>query len=137
MIAPIKISVVMCTYNRAAYIEDAMESLYHQSLGKDQYEIIIVNNNSSDNTIEVCTNWIAVHRDANYAFYNESKQGASFARNTGAALAKGSLLCFMDDDAIAEPEYLERIQRFLKSILMLVDWEDALFLNIFPKNQSG
>lgn len=114
MITPIQISVVICTYNRAAYIQDAMDSLYQQSIGKDQYEVIIVNNNSSDNTTDVCTAWINTHRDANYAFYNESKQGASFARNTGAALAKGSLLCFMDDDAIAETDYLERIIRFFE-----------------------
>jgi glycosyltransferase involved in cell wall biosynthesis len=110
----LKISVVICTYNRAAYIQDAMDSLYHQTINKQQYEIIIVNNNSSDNTIEVCKAWIAAHQDAQYAFYNEAKQGASYARNTGAAVAKGHLLCFMDDDAIAESDYLERIIRFFE-----------------------
>ena len=114
MMGEIKISVVICTYNRAAYIQDAMDSLYHQTIDKQQYEIIIVNNNSSDNTVQVCEDWIAAHADAHYAFYTEMKQGASFARNTGAALAKGSLLCFMDDDAIAEPDYLERIIRFFE-----------------------
>lgn len=114
MIEGIKISVVICTYNRAAYIQDAMESLYHQTIAKEQYEIIIVNNNSSDNTIAVCEAWIATHKDAHYAFYNEARQGASYARNTGAALANGNLLCFMDDDAIAESDYLERIIRFFE-----------------------
>jgi glycosyltransferase involved in cell wall biosynthesis len=114
MMPGIKISVVICTYNRASYIQDAMDSLYHQSIDKQQYEIIVVNNNSSDNTVQVCEEWIASHRDAQYSFYNEAKQGASYARNTGAAIAKGSLLCFMDDDAIAEPDYLERIIRFFE-----------------------
>ena len=110
----IKISVVICTYNRAAYIQEAMNSLYDQTIDKQHYEIIIVNNNSTDNTIQVCKEWITNHSDAQYAFYNEAKQGASFARNTGAALAKGSLLCFMDDDAIAGPDYLERIIHFFE-----------------------
>ncbi|MEI6088401.1 MAG: glycosyltransferase [Bacteroidota bacterium] len=114
MMGEIKISVVICTYNRAAYIQDAMDSLYHQTINKLEYEIIIVNNNSSDNTVRVCEDWIAAHSDAHYAFYTEMKQGASFARNTGAAVAKGSLLCFMDDDAIAEPDYLERIIYFFE-----------------------
>jgi glycosyltransferase involved in cell wall biosynthesis len=114
MMAEIKISVVICTYNRSAYIQDAMDSLYHQTIDKKEYEIIVVNNNSSDNTVQVCEDWIATHPDAQYAFYNEAKQGASYARNTGAAIAKGSLLCFMDDDAIAEPDYLERIIRFFE-----------------------
>ncbi len=114
MMEEIKISVVICTYNRAAYIQDAMNSLYHQTIQKKLYEIIIVNNNSSDDTIQVCNEWILQHPDAQYAFYNESKQGASYARNTGAAIANGHLLCFMDDDAIAEPDYLERIIRFFE-----------------------
>jgi glycosyltransferase involved in cell wall biosynthesis len=110
----IQISVVICTYNRATYIQDAMDSLYHQTIAKNLYEIIIVNNNSSDNTIDVCNDWISAHPDAHYAFYNEAKQGASYARNTGAALANGNLLCFMDDDAIAESDYLERIIYFFE-----------------------
>ncbi|MBY0479739.1 MAG: glycosyltransferase family 2 protein [Chitinophagaceae bacterium] len=110
----IRISVVICTYNRATYIRDAMDSLYHQTLDKEQYEVIVVNNNSSDDTESVCENYIKEHQDANFYFYNESQQGASFARNTGAALSKGELLCFMDDDAIAEKDYLERIIRFFE-----------------------
>lgn len=112
MIPGIKISVVICTYNRATYIQDAMDSLYHQTIDKQFYEIIVVNNNSNDNTIEVCEDWISKHPAAQYRFYNEAKQGASYARNTGAAYANGSLICFMDDDAIAESDYLERIIRF-------------------------
>ena len=114
MIEGINISVVICTYNRAAYIQDAMDSLYHQTIDRKLYEIIVVNNNSIDNTIQVCEDWISKHPDASYAFYNEHKQGASFARNTGAAAAKGNLLCFMDDDAIAEADYLERIIHFFE-----------------------
>ena len=115
MIEEIKISVVICTYNRANFIQDAMDSLYHQTINKKQYEIIIVNNNSTDNTTEVCETWINSHKDAYFAFLNEHKQGASFARNTGANLTKGNLLCFMDDDAIAEPDYLERIIAFFEA----------------------
>jgi len=39
---PLKISVVICTYNRSAYIMDAMESLYHQTLPRDNYEVIVI-----------------------------------------------------------------------------------------------
>lgn len=107
-----KISVVVCTYNRADYITDAMNSLYAQSLDKSYYEVIIVNNNSSDNTAAICENYISAHPDAQFYFINEPKQGASFARNTGAALSRSPLLCFMDDDAVATPDYLERIVSF-------------------------
>ncbi len=112
---PLKITVVICTYNRCVYIRDAMESLYHQTLAKNAYEVIVVNNNSTDNTQQVCEQFMEAHSDAHYSYFNESRQGASFARNTGAAKARSPLLCFMDDDAIADKDYLEKIVRFFET----------------------
>ena len=111
----VSISVVICTYNRAAYIQDAMESLLNQTLDKKSFEVIIVNNNSTDDTEKVCLDFLAAHPGVNFQFLNEKIQGASFARNTGAALALGHLLCFMDDDAVAGNDYLERIVQFFVS----------------------
>ena len=108
----LQISVVICTYNRAAYIQEAMESLYQQSLSKDYYEVIVVNNNSTDHTQSICLDFIQSHPDAHFYYYDELRQGASYARNSGAAYAQSPLLCFMDDDAIAEKEYLKRIIDF-------------------------
>jgi glycosyltransferase involved in cell wall biosynthesis len=110
----LKISVIICTYNRATYINDAMESLYNQTLTKKSYEVIVVNNNSTDNTQQICESFIASHTDAHYYYFNEAKQGASFARNTGAKHALSPLLCFMDDDAVADKDYLERIVDFFE-----------------------
>jgi glycosyltransferase involved in cell wall biosynthesis len=108
----LQISVVICTYNRAAYIQEAMESLYQQSLSRELFEVIVVNNNSTDHTQTICLEFIQYHRDAHFYYYNEPRQGASYARNSGAAYAQSPLLCFMDDDAIAEKEYLKRIIDF-------------------------
>ncbi|RTL52011.1 MAG: glycosyltransferase [Sphingobacteriales bacterium] len=108
----IKISVVICTYNRATYIAAALESLVQQTFNKNAFEVIVVNNNSTDNTEQICKKFIADHSQYAFYFLNEPQQGASFARNTGAAVAKGSLLCFMDDDAIAVPDYLAKIIDF-------------------------
>jgi glycosyltransferase involved in cell wall biosynthesis len=109
------ISVVICTYNRALYLPAALESLYTQEIDKEYFEVIVVNNNSTDHTEKVCKDFIEAHLDANFIYLNEMNQGASFARNTGAALAKSPLLCFMDDDAIAYPNYLGLIIQFFKS----------------------
>lgn len=114
MDALLQISVVICSYNRADYIADAMGSLYHQTLPKHLYEVIVVNNNSTDNTRAVCEQFIATHLEGHFYYYEEKQQGASFARNTGAAFAKAPLLCFMDDDAIADKDYLERIVTFFE-----------------------
>jgi GT2 family glycosyltransferase len=46
----LKISVIICSYNRATYIIDAIDSLYNQTASKDLYEVIVVDNNSMDNT---------------------------------------------------------------------------------------
>ena len=111
---PLKISVVICTYNRSAYIIDAMKSLYYQTLPRDSYEVIVVNNNSSDQTQQVCETFIESHNDANFYYFNEIQQGASFSRNTGALHVQSPLLCFMDDDAVADKDYLERIVNFFE-----------------------
>ena len=105
------VSVVICSYNRAAYIGAALDSLYHQTASKDNFEVIVVDNNSSDGTDEVVKTWRAANPDGHFYYSTETKQGASFARNKGAAIAKADWLCFMDDDAIATPDYIQNIIR--------------------------
>lgn len=109
------ISVVICTYNRAVYLPEALGSLYNQTISKEQFEVIVVNNNSTDNTEQVCKDFIANHADGLFYYTNETEQGASFARNTGALIAKGEFLCFMDDDAIAKSDYLAQILAFFNT----------------------
>jgi len=109
------LSIVICSYNRASYISGALDSLYHQSAGLDNFEAIIVDNNSTDNTAEVFKQWRSSHANGSFTYLTESKQGASFARNTGAEGAKGQWLCFMDDDAIANSNYVENIIKHIKT----------------------
>jgi glycosyltransferase involved in cell wall biosynthesis len=110
----VKISIVICTYNRAQYLPEAFDSLRNQTVDKQAFEIIVVNNNSTDNTAEVCEVYKKKYADIFFTYLLETRQGASFARNTGAAMASGELLCFMDDDAIAYPDYLEKIMEFFE-----------------------
>jgi glycosyltransferase involved in cell wall biosynthesis len=112
MIAVPEISVIICSYNRADYIIGAVESLYRQTLDKSRFEVFVVDNNSIDNTADLVQDYINTHQDFDLHYLTESRQGASFARNTGAAFARSPLLCFMDDDAIAAKDYLERIVQF-------------------------
>lgn len=110
-----KLSIIICSYNRASYIEAAFDSLYNQSSGLESFETIIVDNNSTDNTSDVFKNWRASHTNGSFTYLTETKQGASFARNTGAAQAKGQWLCFMDDDAIANKDYVENIIKHIET----------------------
>jgi glycosyltransferase involved in cell wall biosynthesis len=108
------VSVIICTYNREKYILNALESLVKQDADKSLFEVIIANNNSKDNTENLCRDFIRQHGDYSFTYVNESQQGASFARNTGARIAKGELFCFMDDDAVARPDFISSIIRFHK-----------------------
>jgi glycosyltransferase involved in cell wall biosynthesis len=103
------VSVVICSYNRAAYISGALDSLYQQTASKNNFEVIVVDNNSTDGTEQVVSKWRSENPEGYFHYSTETNQGASYARNTGAQLAKGEWLCFMDDDAIATPSYIENI----------------------------
>ena len=106
------ISIIICTYNRERYLPEAITSLIEQDFDKDRFETIVVNNNSTDNTEKVCREFIAAHPGHLLYYYNETEQGSSPARNKGARHANGSLLIFMDDDAIAEKDYLKNAWSF-------------------------
>lgn len=111
----LKISVIICSYNRADYIINAVESLYRQTLAKEAFEVFVVDNNSIDNTGDLVQAYIASHPNFHLHYLTEQQQGSSFARNTGTSFAKAPLLCFMDDDAAAESDYLQQIVDFFET----------------------
>jgi glucosyl-dolichyl phosphate glucuronosyltransferase len=129
MVNDIKISVIICSYNRANYILLALQSLVKQTLSKDRFEVFVVDNNSTDNTEEVCAKFINSNTELKIQYEKEQQQGSSFARNKGATLANGEWLCFMDDDAIAEEHYLENILSFFEGRLQA----DAVGGRIIPR----
>ena len=126
------LSIVICSYNRASYISDALDSLYNQSAGLQNFEAIIVDNNSTDNTAEVFAQWRAAHPQGSFTYLTETKQGASFARNTGAAAAKGQWLCFMDDDAIVNSNYVENIIKHVETKPTVVGFGGRIIPKYIP-----
>jgi glucosyl-dolichyl phosphate glucuronosyltransferase len=108
-----KISIIICSYNRANYIGAALDALYLQSSGLENFEAIVVDNNSTDGTPEVFATWRTHHPEGSFYYSTETKQGASFARNTGAEIAKFDWLCFIDDDAIAHKDFVQNIIRHI------------------------
>lgn len=111
----VAISVIICSYNRANYIVQALKSLSAQSLPKSTFEVIVVDNNSTDATATVCSAYMKENTGLNAYYLTETQQGSSFARNTGAKHAQGELLVFMDDDALAHEDFLERILAFFEA----------------------
>jgi len=108
----ILISIIICSYNREKYIIEALESLVFQDFDRNAFEVIVVDNNSTDQTSRYCREYIEAHPDYLIYYFNEPSQGSSFARNTGAGHAKGELLVFMDDDAQALPGLLKATWAF-------------------------
>lgn len=108
------ISVVICTYNRAKFIGKALDCLARQTLPKEQYEIIIVDNRSTDDTARICRQFIEPHPDLNARYYFEENKGLSFARNRGLQESRSPIITFIDDDAEAVPEFLKAILDFMQ-----------------------
>ena len=98
-------SVVICTYNRLDRLRDAVDSALNQTLAMDDYEVIVVDNGSTDQTAEVTHALIREHFNLRYIY--EPQLGLAKARNTGWQTAQGTYVAFLDDDAKAEMNWLE------------------------------
>jgi len=98
------ISVVICTRNRAGLLARALESVCRQTLDASRYEVVVVDNGSSDDTPGVVARFAAGH--ANVRGVTEPRTGLSHARNRGWKEARGEYVGFLDDDGTASPEWL-------------------------------
>ena len=101
------ISIIICTYNRSQLLEHCLNSLLAQDAAEDLYEVIIVDNNSSDDTKEITQQYLNKSKGNRYVL--EEKQGLSHARNRGYKEAKTNWICYLDDDATAKENYISRI----------------------------
>jgi glycosyltransferase involved in cell wall biosynthesis len=100
------ISAIICTHNRADYLGAAIDSLLNQTYGN--YEVVVVDNASTDDTRSV-VNARLPHPQLIYIY--EEQLGLSHARNRGAAVARGDILAYLDDDAEASPDWLQTLSQ--------------------------
>ncbi len=98
------ISVIICTYNRADFLAAALKTVCAQTLCTAEYEVIVVNNNSTDDTATVAQRIAQKH--PNVRLYRELQQGLSHARNRGWQEANGKYVAYIDDDCTVPPEWL-------------------------------
>jgi len=103
------LSVIITTYNRSSYLRKCLEAMTRQVLDASTYEILVVDNNSKDNTKDVVTDFSQSHPDLNIRYLFEPEQGTSYARNCGVRAASGKILCFTEDDAAPFPNWLENL----------------------------
>ncbi len=110
-----KLSVIFCTYNREKYIYNAMKSIAEQTYPHLNYEIVLVNNNSTDDTEAICNKFQADYPHIEFHYFIEYNQGLSYARNRGVKESKGDILIFVDDDATVFDNYLSAIDSFFNA----------------------
>ena len=108
------LSIIIPTLNRQNYLVEAINSVLDQSLPPENYEIIVVDNGSSDNTRQVIQNLNKENLNR-IRYFHEKKSGLHNARHKGLKEARGEILVFADDDIIAAPLWLEMILENFKS----------------------
>lgn len=113
------LSIIIPTRNRCGNLLSALDSLLNQTLSRDFFEVIVVDNGSTDNTASACLPYKKKFKHFTYAF--EKNPGLHNARHKGLFSAKGDVLVFIDDDVEPFPTWLEGIQEaFGKTGIVLV-----------------
>lgn len=101
------ISIIIPTYNSAKTIRRCVESIIASSTSETQYEIIIIDDGSTDETADICLSI----RDGNerIKYYYKENEGVSIARNEGIKHSVGDYICFVDSDDTVDESYLKTI----------------------------
>ena len=118
------ISVIIPTRNRSALLRKTLRSVLAQALPVEGFEVIVVDNDSSDNTREVAEDFLRT--SANVIYTVEKKPGLHEGRHAGLRLAGGRILAYIDDDVEVFPGWLEGIhESFRDETVGLVGGKDV------------
>lgn len=104
------VSIIIPVYNEEKTIEKTLKSALASDYPRDKFEIIIINNNSTDNTLKIAKQY----EDKIVKVYTEKNQGKGFALNLGIKKSKGEFLVTMDADTRVEPYSLKSMIRYFK-----------------------
>lgn len=130
---PIDVSVVLPTYNRASSLRRAVNSLLAQRAPGRRFEVIVVDNNSDDDTKAEVGRALAERTTPAVRYLFEPAQGVSCARNAGIAAARAAIIAFVDDDVRVAPDWIATICRVFEEHpsvdcaggRVLPDWDGA------------
>jgi glycosyltransferase involved in cell wall biosynthesis len=129
-------SVIIPTYNRAEILQECLDALYRQSVGKVDYEVIVVDDGSTDNTNEVVAAF--KKKNKNLTYLKQKNQGQGVARNLGVSKAKGDVVVLIGDDIIPTHDFLYEHQKFHylypevnSAVLGFTAWHPRLKINRF------
>ena len=108
------LTILLCTFNRGKLLKPLLEELVKQvkNTKREDIEILLINNNSTDETKVICQEFVQNHDFVRYDF--ESRQGLAISRNKGLTLTNGKVIVFIDDDVILHESWLSEILNSLE-----------------------
>ena len=115
--ATIKISIIVPMYNVGPFIEECLQSLWKQDLDEEEYEVVIVNDGSTDESLTIAQELGSRH--TNVQILSQKNKGLSMARNAGLAQAQGDCIWFVDADDWIAPGCLKSICRQMEDLDIL------------------
>lgn len=110
-----KITIIICTHNRCGSLSKALDSVAKSNLpGSTGWEVLVVDNNSSDQTAEVVKGFCAQYPQR-FRYLFEPQQGKSYALNSAVREAAGEVVAFMDDDVLVDSNWVQNLTHPLLS----------------------
>jgi glycosyltransferase involved in cell wall biosynthesis len=110
----IKYTILIPTFNRSKSLLNALDSVCDQTINKEIYEIVIVNDGSTDDTRDVIMNFAKNHSEYKLKYLYQKNSGCARARNNGILRAKGEIIFFTDDDCVVPQNWMEKILEAFK-----------------------
>lgn len=128
-----KVSVIIPVYNTEKYLAECLDSILNQTL--DSYEIIIVNDGSTDGSLQLINQYEKCYSNISVINQTNKKQGA--ARNAGLKAAKGEYVCFIDSDDMLKKNALEHCYNLASEVnLDMITYEADIFGDIIGKSSE-
>lgn len=131
-----QISVIIPTYNRKRVLKECLSALLRQDLPKRNFEVIVVDDGSKDETKEVTAEF--KKKDWNFIYIYQDNQGQGVARNTGIDKAEGEIIVMIGDDIIVKKDFLSEHLRYHfryhkenEAVLGLTLWHPKLTITHF------
>lgn len=106
------VSVIITTFNRSLLLHRLLSGLANQTFPKDNFEVIVVDDGSTDDTVSICINMLTVLPNL-VLIRMETNSGQSRSAVRGIAQSKGDKLLFTDDDCIPDQDWVEKLQQSL------------------------
>lgn len=109
-----RLSIIIPMYNASQYIERCLNSIYHQGLNVNEFEVIVINDGSTDNSLEIVKDYLTSYK--NIRFFSQKNSGQGAARNLGIKHATGEYILFLDSDDFLLPQSINKILSIVKHV---------------------